>query len=66
MIVDIIMKMKSCGSRVGPHSNVTDVVIKKGTLDTDMCIGRGPVEGEGRGQDDAFQAKECHRLPANH
>lgn len=65
MIVNMIIKMNSCWNRVGPHSNVTDAVIKKGTLDTDMHIGRGQVEVEDRGQDDALQARnviDCQQI----
>lgn len=44
---------------------MTDAVIKKGTLDTDMHIGRGQVEDEDRGQDGALQARnvtDCQQI----
>lgn len=49
-----------------PSSETTGVLIKTGSLDTDMHTRRMPREEEGRDQRDVLQAKECPRLPANH
>ena len=45
---------------------MTRILLKGGTLDTDMHMRRIPCENEGRSQGDALQAEEHQRWPANH
>lgn len=39
-----LVKTKSYWRRVGPRSNMTDVLIERGNLDTDIHAGRTPCE----------------------
>lgn len=45
---------------------MTGFLIKEENLDTDMHTGRTLFGDEGRVGMVHIQAKECHRLPANH
>lgn len=39
-----LVKKKSYWRRVGPRSNMTDALIERGNLDTDIHAGRTPCE----------------------
>lgn len=45
---------------------MTNVLLKRGNVDTDMHIGTTPYEGEGRNPGNATEAKEGQRQPADH
>ena len=55
--------MRSYLSSKGPESNMTGVLIKRGTVDTAMPTGRSPCEDAGRKHGDT---KEHQRLSAYH
>lgn len=43
--------------RVGPQSNMTGVLMKRGDLDTGLRTGRMPCEHKGRDQDDVWKSR---------
>lgn len=54
--------MRAYWNRVRPWSNITDVFINKGNLDTDSHTGRETCDNEGRDQNDAYTRQ---RTPKN-
>ena len=51
--------------RVVHSSDTPDVLIKNGSLDTDVHMERTPCEHGEKDQGDAAEAKECQRWPGN-
>lgn len=60
--------MRSYGSRVAPYSNMTGLLIKERSLETDRHTGRMPCENKGKdwGSKDVAAHKKHQRLPVNH
>ena len=58
-----LVKMRSSWSRMGPSSNMTGVLMKRGHLEIDMLTWRAACEEEDRDGGDAAEGREHQRWP---
>lgn len=54
-----LVEMRSYWSGVDPWFSMTNVLMKRGDLDTDTHTGKTPCEDKGRYQGDIVKSKEC-------